>query len=491
MKLRQREPSGHQTTLLKQLREFWTTGYLCDVVLQSCDGKEHRCHRNILSATSSALKGLLSESFSEGQQIQLGQPVEIAASDVVVDALLDHIYGGEPDISAPNAIELLRLATAYELPKLVTEIESELRASLDSTKALQLLQEIHTLGLPDLRLACEEEIARDFESCVQQATFKSLSAAQLARLLAREDLWVTREEVVLQGLFNWLKASSERSSSLGILLPLIDFRALSAANLERFRLLAQSMGQNGFDLQLAVDEARQPLWQERPAKRRCLQCWSPELGAFPRCFEYGQWVAGSVKLEIPGLLSVCCSPNGKIYVLNKCFDDHGWFESWTVQRLEGSTLVPILVNSERPQQFQPRRIFVSQDETLYMVGTQCVRSSSLFDSDDSSSSDPTHWVFGRITGDAKTVILGRLFGDYFSTVLFATESGKLYIAAFDDEEERTIIWTVNPGDETPMLVLRAGDYVPEDILLMDGYLYLLTSTRQVYRYALPLAPELE
>lgn len=74
---------------------------------------------------------------------------------------------------------------------------------------------------------------------------------------------------------------------------------------------------------------------------------------------------------------------------------------------------------------------------------------------------------------------------------FATESGKLYIAAFDDEEERTIIWTVNPGDETPMLVLRAGDYVPEDILLMDGYLYLLTSTRQVYRYALPLAPELE
>ncbi|CAK9031381.1 unnamed protein product, partial [Durusdinium trenchii] len=479
MKLRQREPSGHQTTLLKQLREFWTTGYLCDVVLQSCDGKEHRCHRNILSATSSALKGLLSESFSEGQQIQLGQPVEIAASDVVVDALLDHIYGGEPDISAPNAIELLRLATAYELPKLVTEIESELRASLDSTKALQLLQEIHTLGLPDLRLACEEEIARDFESCVQQATFKSLSAAQLARLLAREDLWVTREEVVLQGLFNWLKASSERSSSLGILLPLIDFRALSAANLERFRLLAQSMGQNGFDLQLAVDEARQPLWQERPAKRRCLQCWSPELGAFPRCFEYGQWVAGklrfcwhkgdiyhidmgalvswksdgtgsvmaaqgslngrgvaatpqgeilavgddslltfkggagSVKLEIPGLLSVCCSPNGKIYVLNKCFDDHGWFESWTVQRLEGSTLVPILVNSERPQQFQPRRIFVSQDETLYMVGTQCVRSSSLFDSDDSSSSDPTHWVFGRITGDAKTVILGRLFGDYF------------------------------------------------------------------------------
>lgn len=74
---------------------------------------------------------------------------------------------------------------------------------MDSDTALQLLQQIHTLGLTltDLRQACEEEIARDFERCVGRDAFCFLGAAQLARILAREDLWVPREEVVMRGLF--------------------------------------------------------------------------------------------------------------------------------------------------------------------------------------------------------------------------------------------------------------------------------------------------
>jgi hypothetical protein len=76
-----------------------------------------------LSAASNALKALLGETFSEGQQIQQGQPIEIGASDEVVRALLDHIYGGEPEITPASATELLRLAGAYELPKLCAEIE--------------------------------------------------------------------------------------------------------------------------------------------------------------------------------------------------------------------------------------------------------------------------------------------------------------------------------------------------------------------------------
>ena len=96
-----------------------------DVTLKSCDGQIHRGHRIVLSAASSALKALLGESFSEGQQIQQGEAIEIAASGDVVSALLDHIYGGEPEITAASATELLRLAGAYELPKLVAEIELE------------------------------------------------------------------------------------------------------------------------------------------------------------------------------------------------------------------------------------------------------------------------------------------------------------------------------------------------------------------------------
>eukprot|EP00435_Cladocopium_sp_Y103_P011176 s1407_g2.t3 len=113
--------------LVMRARELWMQGHLCDVTLKSCDGQTHRGHRIILSAASNALKALLGENFSEGQQIQQGQPIEIAASGDVLRALLDHIYGGEPEISSADATELLRLAGAYELPKLAAAIEEESR----------------------------------------------------------------------------------------------------------------------------------------------------------------------------------------------------------------------------------------------------------------------------------------------------------------------------------------------------------------------------
>lgn len=107
------------------LNSWFHARHLCDVVLISNDGREKHVHRIVLSAASSALKLLLGETFSEGEHIRRGQPIKIAASGDVVGALIDHIYGGEPTVSPADAVELLRLAGAYELPKLVAEIESD------------------------------------------------------------------------------------------------------------------------------------------------------------------------------------------------------------------------------------------------------------------------------------------------------------------------------------------------------------------------------
>lgn len=173
---------------------------------------------------------------------------------------------------------------------------------MDAAKALQLLQQIHSFGQTDLREACEVEIARDFENCVQLSSFTKLSSSQLARILARDDLWVTQEEVVVQGLFNWMKTSKKRRSHLGMLLQLIDLPSLSTQNLKRLRSFAQSMGEDGFELQYSADEAlRSQLkakaqWTEGfhrpPGKRRCLQHWSTEQRSFSRSYIRGRWVAG-------------------------------------------------------------------------------------------------------------------------------------------------------------------------------------------------------
>ena len=101
-------------------------------------------------------------------------------------ALLDYIYGGQPEVNLEAGLELLRLAEAYDLPKLAGAIEAGFRASLDSSAALKILQVAQ--GLHDLKAACEEKVAQEFETCSQHPDFGKLRSVQLARILKREDL---------------------------------------------------------------------------------------------------------------------------------------------------------------------------------------------------------------------------------------------------------------------------------------------------------------
>ena len=201
--------------------------------------------------------------------------MEIAASKAAVSALLDYIYGGQPEVQLDAGLELLRLAEAYSLPKLAAAIEAGFRASLHSNSALQILQEGQ--GLHALKVACEEKVAEDFENCSQHAEFGKLQPGQLARILKREDLGVSREEAVLKGIFNWLKISKEEDGSLGTLLQLVDFHSISVENLLCLGRLSVP-GLNGDDLQREAKEAlrvRQRKRTQSPQdfrpKRRCLQ----------------------------------------------------------------------------------------------------------------------------------------------------------------------------------------------------------------------------
>eukprot|EP00435_Cladocopium_sp_Y103_P024427 s4528_g6.t1 len=310
--------------LQRRMREMWRQGHLCDVTLQSCrgrgfsyiflscDGQRYPCHRIFLSAFSDGLKLLLGEAFREGQQIQQGE------------AWHHHRYMMVLWITC-----LLQLSSTAE----------ELRASLDASIALQLLQQIYTLGHTDLRKACEDKIARNFESCVAMIGFTKLSAPQLARILVRNDLWVTREEIVLQGLFTWIKAGSDRKTHFGTLLQNIDFRSLSAENLKRLVVFAQSMGQDGFELQSSADEALKLKRDHRPY-RRCFRDWSPALGSFSSWYSWGIWVAGdclerATQSWHPSFRTMnFCWHQGHFYI----HDDQG-LTRWKLAATEGHCLV--------------------------------------------------------------------------------------------------------------------------------------------------------
>ena len=289
MKLRHVQLPSHEYGLMQQLRGFWIEGHLCDVILKSIDGRQHPAHRVLLSAASVAFKTLLCAPFREVEQIQHGQPIELAATGDVVKAFLDYLYGGEPEIAALDAVELLRLASAYEVKHLATAVESNLFECLDSSLALQVLIQSTSSGFQGLRELCEELIASDFQNCSKQPDFLELSARQLQHIVKRDDLKVTREEDVLEGLFRWGKAYKDRAEGLGFLLSHVDFPSLSTSNLQVLKQAAQSLGPNGDDLDYEVKKAmtwhrKQPASQTSNGyhpKRRCLRQWHAVLGARP------------------------------------------------------------------------------------------------------------------------------------------------------------------------------------------------------------------
>eukprot|EP00438_Fugacium_kawagutii_P032836 Skav224528 [mRNA] locus=scaffold388:471159:472850:+ [translate_table: standard] len=301
----------HQASIFKQLQTFRTEGMLCDIVVRSIDGTEHGAHTAVLCAASADLKNMLVGPFVEAHQVQQGQPVEILASDAVVCALLEYIYGGQPQVELQDAFELLHLADAYNLPELAAAIEAGLRASLESapvTTALKVLQ--LSQDLRDLKVACEERVAANFETCIDLADFLELSAGQLGRILRREDLRICREEVVVKGLFNWFTQSRDRGIHLGLLLQHLDFRSLSLSNLAHLGHLSASMGPAGHDLQREVGDALKFHKEHRAdgisdafrPKRRCLQHWSPDLGASSH----------APQKVLPCAWSMCCH-EGSIY----------------------------------------------------------------------------------------------------------------------------------------------------------------------------------
>eukprot|EP00435_Cladocopium_sp_Y103_P053807 s521_g17.t1 len=280
VKIDHSDRAQHRASIMQQLRQFWMDDHLCDFVLKSSDGTEHRAHTAVLSAASVFFKNLLGGSFLEAHRVQHKQPVEIAASKEAVSALLDYIYDGQPEVPVEIGLELLRLAEAYDLPKLAGDIEAGIRACLDSSVALQVLQEAH--GLHSLRAACEDKVAEEFETCSQHPDFGKLGASQLARILKREDLGVSREEAVVSAIFTWNKISKD-GHAFRMLLQHVQFQSLSIENLLRLGRTTLS-GLSGGDLHREVDEAL--TFRKRiqhpdafQSKRHCFKHWSPILGA--------------------------------------------------------------------------------------------------------------------------------------------------------------------------------------------------------------------
>ena len=481
VKLEHSDPARHRASLMQQLRQFWVDDHLCDVVLKSHDGTEHRAHTAVLSAASVFFKNLLGGSFLEAERVQQKQPVEIAASKAALSALLDYIYDGQPEVPVEVGLEVLRLAEAYDLPQLARAIEAGIRACLDSSVALQVLPEAH--GLHSLRAKCEEKVVKAFETCSQHPDFGKLSATQLARILKREDLGVSREEAVVKAIFAWLKISKDRQSLLGVLLQHVHFQSLSFENLLRLGSTNTTLsGQSGDDLHREVEDALTDRNNEQSPgtlqlKRRHFQHWSPFLGA---------GAAGRVVLSAP-CVSLCwhngaifaseseCLPSSKTRILcwkpgnpeTSVIQVPGIHELGSCARLSISAVGEMSVGD-----FRKRRLLRCENGSAHLVAEN-IDAEGLFYSPKGVLyvvSQGGHAVQKLVGSTLQTVIDSESLSEdmQFSTrSIFVTKEDVIYL--LDNKNQNLRILRINTAEELEVVALGPkSTSIRSDLFVAEG-----------------------
>eukprot|EP00438_Fugacium_kawagutii_P020685 Skav232334 [mRNA] locus=scaffold1704:246636:248297:+ [translate_table: standard] len=550
VKLKHPDLTHHDRSIMVRMRKFWMEGHLCDVVVKSRDGGEHRAHTNVLSAASIVLETLLGGPFREADWVRRGKPIPICASDACVVALLDYIYGGQPEVHLEDSIELLRLADAYDLPQLAEAIHAGFRESAPLATALKMFQELE--GLPGLKAACADRVALNFKACAQHPGFLQLSPTQLGEILQRDDLNVPREDAVLQGIWKWLNESKDRHSFLGLLLMHVDFPSISFKNLVRIDNFAASIGPKGRELQLEVDKALQTQKKrscseigsvEFLPKRRCLHHWSPHLGASSAgpqqvlarvckslrwhqgfiyattddnsdsssvlCWKPGETdprVVAGEGASVAGLndLSSCCTLDvtlaGEIFVTD--------FVNKRLIRFANGAGELVIGDFERgvPRVSPNGVIYLVQDnafhklvgttlqpvtgELPFQIGVCIVTKEEVVYFEDADN--------GRILrigpGEPEPAVAGEITGGPAADIrgMSVSEEDTIYISDWGQSK----VWAFYPGDTTCMEVLQCPKGLPYGIVARDGTLYVSMGTDEdidgaVYEYALPPKLHLE
>ena len=430
VKLEHSDLAQHRAGIGQQLRQFWTDHQFCDVVLKSRDGTKHPAHRAVLSAASVYFKILLGGSFQEAERVRQKEVVEIDASEAALSAVLDYIYDGQPEVPAEVGLELLGLADRWDLPKFAGAIEAGILASLDHSVALQVLQKGH--GFHSLRSACEDKVAEDFETCSKHPDFGKLSARQLARILRREDLGISREEDVVNAIFAWNKKSEEGHTFLGMLLQHVHFPSLSIENLLHLGRTSLS-GPSGDELHRDVETALASRKRSQSpgtfrSKRRRFQHFSPSLGASINSTQ------ASAREVLPFLALSLCWYQGELFAADREGRILGWKPgdpSTCIRRVAGEGAAVTGIND---------------------LGCEC--NLSILPSGEMFVSDCKNRRLLRFQNGSGDVVVGNTDAD----ILFCSPNGMLYVLS-GSQETRKVQKVVGSRLETVI----ASENLPEDM----------------------------
>ena len=191
------------TSLQEQFLQFYHGGELTDVTLL-VEGRQFKCHKIILCASSIYFNAMLNSCFSESQKDE----IEICdLSAVVFQDVLEYFYGGTISITQNNAEELLSISCMMHLAELKSACAVYLKSYLSIENCVEQIILAERFSVENLDSACFDLIVDNVQKLLECGTFYNLPAETVVKVLEHDRLMIKDEKQAAMAAVNWLKAN--------------------------------------------------------------------------------------------------------------------------------------------------------------------------------------------------------------------------------------------------------------------------------------------
>ncbi|XP_014840284.1 PREDICTED: kelch-like protein 24 [Poecilia mexicana] len=192
--------ASHSEGILQVFNEFRDCRLFTDVVI-SVQGREFPCHRAVLCACSSYFKAMFCNDHRESREML----VEINGIEAkAMEAFLNYVYTGRAKITTENVQFLFETSNLFQITTLRDACAKFLENQLDPCNCVGIQRFADAHALKQLASRCKNYALANFSEVSNHEEFLDLRIEELKDYIGREDLFVSKEEIVFEAVMKWV-----------------------------------------------------------------------------------------------------------------------------------------------------------------------------------------------------------------------------------------------------------------------------------------------
>jgi len=192
-----------QKDYFKRLRDFYDQQVLCDVVLR-VGGRDFKCHKSVLAGHQCFLGSLMTCGMKEENQSTIELELGDDADPALFSVILDYMYGKQVQIDHSEVVNLLGLASRFQVSGLLEQACAALAGALDATNCAAIFAAADHFHCTALRQRAFQKIVTSFAVVCKTDGFKELDYRLLLMVVESDQILDCDESLVFEAAVRWV-----------------------------------------------------------------------------------------------------------------------------------------------------------------------------------------------------------------------------------------------------------------------------------------------